>query len=113
MSRPAVEGIVFCEGFDLVIAELRAWQHTVAVIRAEERDRGHEDVRELVGVVLREGKIVGHLRAPSSERANPARWLRQCPAPVAVIAKAQPSGGSLLADPLDEVERPAPTASKC
>jgi hypothetical protein len=50
-------------------------------------------------VVLCERKIVGHPRAASSERANPARWLRQCPVPVAITAKAKLSGGSLLAAP--------------
>jgi hypothetical protein len=60
-------------------------------------------------VVLCERKIVGDPRAPSLERANPARWLRQCPAPVAITAKAKPSGGSLLADP-SRVDRGRPGA---
>jgi len=99
MSRPDVEGIIFDERFDLVAFEFGAREHAEFTAGPEERDWNHEGAGELEGVVLCERKIVGHPRAPSSERANPARWLRQCPAPVAITAKAKPSGGSLLADP--------------
>jgi len=109
MSRPEVKGIVFDKRLDLVVFEFGAREDAEFTAGPEERDRNHEGAGKLEGVVLCERKIVGHLRAPSSERANPARWLRQCPAPVAITAKAKPSGGSLLADP-SRVDRGRPGA---
>ncbi|CUX68539.1 hypothetical protein AGR4C_pc30023 [Agrobacterium tumefaciens str. Kerr 14] len=87
MSRPVLERIVFGEGLDLVVFQIGARHDAEFVARPEERDRDHQGAGELECVVLGEGKILLHLEAPSSERANPARWLRQCPTLVAITAK--------------------------
>ncbi|MCM2436001.1 hypothetical protein HGO39_25240 [Agrobacterium rosae] len=89
MSRPVLERIVFGEGLDLVVFQIGARHDAELVAGPEERDRDHQGAGELECVVLGgiKGKILRHLKAPSSERANPARWLRQCPTLVAITAK--------------------------
>lgn len=75
MSRPVFEGIEFGDGLDLAVIEFVARENAEFVSGSEERDRDHQGPGELEGVVLRKGKIVVHRRAPSLERAIPARWL--------------------------------------
>jgi hypothetical protein len=65
----------------------------------EKRDRNHEGAGKRECVALSECKILCHVRNLRPERADPARWLLKGPGTVAIIAKAKPSDGSLLADP--------------
>lgn len=99
MSRHIFKGIVFSEGLDVVAFEFGTRQDAEFAARAEKRDRDHQGARELKCMVLGEGKIVRHLKAPSSERANPARWVRQCPSPVAITAKALAERPQLASGP--------------
>ena len=93
-------GIVFEEDFDVGVVELVGGQDAEFVVDLEEDNRGHESAREVPGSLLGESEIVGHLRAPSWSGPIPAGWLRQCAAAGAITAAAQPSGRSLLADPM-------------
>ena len=96
---------------DLASGKLREIK---AALGLEEDDRGHEGAGEVPGVFLGEGKIVLHLRAPSLERANPAL---DGSVSVRHSGRDHRTGQSQAAAAcertLDEVERPAPTASKC
>jgi hypothetical protein len=69
------------------VVELVARKDAELVTGPEQCDRNHERAGKLEGMVLGEGKILRHQKAPSLERANPARWLRQCPFPVAITAQ--------------------------
>lgn len=84
-----VEGIELGDRIDLAVFEFIGRKDAELVAGAEECDGHHERAGELEGVVLGKSKI-RHLKAPSSERANPARWLRQCPSPGAITAEAKP-----------------------
>lgn len=59
MSRRQLVGVVFVNDDDIGVVDL------------EERDRDHQGASELEGVVLGEGEIVRHLRAPSLSEADP------------------------------------------
>ena len=65
-------GVVFEEDDDLCLFDFVGREDAVFVVGLEEDDRGHEGASEVPGVLLGEGKIVLHVRAPSLERANPA-----------------------------------------
>ena len=99
MSRPVFEWIEFGDGLDLAVSEFVAWKNAELVSGPEERDRHHEGAGERESVALSECKILCHVRNLRPERADPARWLLKGPGTVAIIAKAKPSDGSLLADP--------------
>src|SRR5690606_33937501 len=95
---PAVR-IVDVEHRDLALIELVLGQHAIFVVGLEEDDGSHQCAGEVPGVLLGEFEVVRHLRAPSLERAIPARWLLKGLAPGAITAQAKTSGRSLLADP--------------
>ncbi|MCB1469131.1 MAG: hypothetical protein KDK08_18770, partial [Rhizobiaceae bacterium] len=67
-----LEWIIFEEDDDLGVFDFVGGKDAVFVVGLEEDDRGHEGASEVPGVLLGEGKIVLHVRAPSLERANPA-----------------------------------------
>ena len=67
---------IFMHDLQIVfVIEFVARQNAELVARPEERNWNHQGAGKLEGVVLRKGKIGVHLRAPSLERAIPARWL--------------------------------------
>ncbi|NTI78826.1 hypothetical protein G6L79_33220 [Agrobacterium rhizogenes] len=72
--RPARN--VFMHDYQIVfVIEFVARENAELVAGPEERDRNHQSSGKLKGVVLGKGKIGVHLKAPSLERAIPARWL--------------------------------------
>nr|QEG97632.1 hypothetical protein AgrTiKerr108_00109 [Agrobacterium tumefaciens] len=72
--RPARN--VFMHDLQIVfVVEFVARQNAELVTGPKERDRNHQGAGKLEGMVLRKGKIGVHLKAPSLERAIPARWL--------------------------------------
>ena len=75
MSRPVREAIELRDGLDLAVIEFVARKNAELAARPEKRDRDHKGAGKLEGVVLCEGEICVHRRAPSLERAVPARWL--------------------------------------
>ncbi|NTA19723.1 hypothetical protein [Agrobacterium tumefaciens] len=67
---------IFMHDLQIVfVIEFVARQNAELVARPEERNWNHQGTGKLEGVILRKGKIGVHLRAPSLERAIPARWL--------------------------------------
>ncbi|CDX51846.1 conserved hypothetical protein [Mesorhizobium plurifarium] len=101
MNRVAAAiGIVFEEDFDIGVVELIGGHDAKFVVDLEEDNRDHKGAGERPGGLLGEYEIVGHLRAPSWSGPIPARWLRQCVEAGAITRRRQPSGRSMLADPL-------------
>ncbi|CUX04907.1 conserved hypothetical protein [Agrobacterium fabacearum TT111] len=107
MSRPGME---FMHDLQIVfVIEFVARQNAELVAGPEKRDRNHQDAGKLEGVVLRKGKIGVHRRAPSLERAIPARWLpsvsgtgrdhREGAAEAAAACLADPVSGLIDGDP--------------
>ncbi|NSZ19733.1 hypothetical protein K4831_22310 (plasmid) [Agrobacterium vitis] len=95
MSRPVGERIELRDGLDLAVIEFVARKDAELVAGPEKRDRDHKGAGKLEGVVLCEGEICVHRRAPSWSGPFPLDGSRQCPEPVAITAKAKPSGRTL------------------
>ncbi|CUX66246.1 conserved hypothetical protein [Agrobacterium tumefaciens str. Kerr 14] len=103
MSRP---GMVFIDGLQIVfVIEFVARQNAELVAGPEKRDWNHQGAGKLEGVVLRKGKIGVHLRLHLWSGPFPLDGSRQCPEPVAIIAKAQPKRPQLATGPRQRVDR--------
>lgn len=87
-------GIVFMDHFDLYV-EIFAGQHDIFAIDLEKRNRDHQCAGKIEGVVLCEGKIMRHLRAPSMGGADPRSMAPVVSGAAAITAQAKPSGGML------------------